>query len=110
VPALNAIQFRIDMARGGTNTLSPDLQSMVTSYRKLTKGNWVYTAPIVIDGLHNRTKKEQHEDLESAAISETDVALIYRSTAKYVQVMLPQSWKQTGTNYGGEYILSLIEA
>jgi len=108
--AVNAIQFRIDMARGGTNTLSPDLQSMVTSYRKLTKGNWVYTAPIVIDGLHNRTKKEQHEDLESAAISETDVALIYRSTAKYVQVMLPQSWKQTGTNYGGEYTLSLIEA
>ena len=106
-------QIRLDLARVGTNTNSPDMQSLVSAYRKLTTDNKQWIIPIIIDGRHGRTKRQQQADLETARASEVDIPILYREDAtnetKYVKIFLPQSWTETGQHWQGEYVITALE-
>lgn len=104
------IQYRIDLARGGTTTNSPDLQSLVTAYRQLTEGNWLWVARVIVTG------KADYENLNTVITSETDVPLYFHDSTMdsdqphYVKVMLPSGWEETGRNFEGEVTLQMLEA
>ncbi len=111
---IGAIQFKLVFARGTTTTVSPDLQSLVMAYRKLTQGNYLWTLPIVLDGLHDvKSKKDQFANIEYAVSSEYDVPVIFRRDATnethYVKLMLPSGWNKTGDDFNAGFTLEALE-
>jgi hypothetical protein len=110
---VNAIQFKIAFARGDTTSLSPDLNAMINSYRKATKGNWMWTFTIKFDSSKPGSLKEQQDNLDSALESESDVPMIYRrddtNETHYVKLYELGRSSQTGDFFSGEVTLQAIE-
>ena len=105
----SAIQFRFDLARGGTNTLTPDFQAAL-AYELSTKGTWIWTFTIEIDGLHGPEKKAQSENLETCLTSDTLVPLIFRTSGThYIRARLISGWSETGQFFDGEQTMQCIE-
>jgi len=114
--SFDAIQFRIDMARGATTTLSPDLLALVTAYMLKTgaTGNRAWNFTVKIDGeMDNQSTFEQYTSLWSAIKSATLIPIVYRSSdtteTHYVQLFLASSSTQSGDQYLGEMSLQAIE-
>lgn len=105
--SVNTIQFRFDLVRGGTNTLSPDLQGHHLAYRTLLPAKYGYAATIVAQDTHKATALDV--SLITAYESETLLEMVYRDTSLYVMI---ESYKQktpTGTNHIAEYEVVMIE-
>ena len=110
----DAIQYRLDLTRGATNTNSPDLLALVTSYL-LRKGDanlktWNFT--VLIDGeASDEGIKEQYDNIWSAITSSTLVPLVFRDDEDphYVLLYLNGSETQTGEEYKGQMSLTAVE-
>jgi hypothetical protein len=108
-----AIQFKIAFARGSTTTVSPDLQSLTSSYSKATKGNWMWTFTVKFDTSKPGSLATQQSNLDTALESEYHIPMIYRrddtKETHYVKLYELGRSSQTGTEYGGEVTLQAIE-
>ncbi len=112
----DAIQYRIDFARGGTNTNSPDLLALVTAYMLKTgaTGNRAWTFTINIDGeLGDASVQQQYDNIWDAIQSATLIPLTFRNADKneihYVQLFLNSGTTKTGSEYGGQMALSAVK-
>ncbi|XUX01203.1 MAG: hypothetical protein TUN42_04235 [Dehalogenimonas sp.] len=95
----NAIQFKLELARGSTTTLTPDLVYLAFSYLKLPRTSWGWR--VTVDCTHpfnGRTPEQLCEAIEAAAATQTLMAFYYEDTAKYVRIR-----QLTGTNHTGQY-------
>jgi len=110
------IQFRLDFARGSTATLSPDILSVVLSYKLQTASTnlkeWDFT--VLIDGdCDHADEKQQYERLNTAVNTDTLIALniFGDDTAEphYVMLIQPGSSIGSGRNYEGTMSLMAIE-
>lgn len=111
----NSIQYRLDLARGSTNTLTPDLQSIVSSFELLTgaDGNWVWTLRIPLDDECGTSPKEKMDNLNTALALSTLVPMYFRegdsAEPRYVRLQLIDAYYQTGHEYEGVYTIRAIE-
>ena len=112
--SFDAIQYRLDLARGGTNTSSPDLLALVTSYllRKASSNLKTWNFTVLIDGeASGEGIKEQYDNLWTAINSSTLVPLVFRDevTPHYVLLYLGGSETQTGEGHKGRMALHAVE-
>jgi hypothetical protein len=110
--SFNSFQFRLDLARGGTTTLSPDMLALTLGYRLITQGNWSWTMTLAIDDGHNTSTKAKWTNLESAIESETDVAFIYDfnpDVPHYCQFLNPREIMMNPRKEG-EIQITLLES
>ncbi|MFA5937265.1 MAG: hypothetical protein WC822_05330 [Candidatus Paceibacterota bacterium] len=109
----NSIQYRVALARGSTNTNTPDLQALVTAYEILTSGNWVWTFSVIIDGeIDGNTAQQQAANLETLLESDTLVPLLFRkgsTETHYVRCRLLDSSIETGEKFSGSFVIQAIE-
>jgi hypothetical protein len=109
--SFNSIQYALILASGSA-TLSPDIQGLDIPFRLMTNGNWIYSIPIVIDGKHDLSTKDQRKALEAAVESATDIPIVYGPDAAadvfYAKLELPNSWTLTGLKDDGKYVLQAI--
>lgn len=108
-----SIQFALDLASSGANTLSPDVQANVLAYELLTggEGNWVWVFTILYDGAYGPFPGEQQENIETALQLDTLVPIIFRDTTtpKYCRLTLLSQTSQTGSGHIGEATIQAIE-
>ena len=109
----NAIQFKFDLARGDTTTLSPDIQATF-SYRQ-GKPIWAWTVTAnCAEEYNDLTPRELVAALKTAANSLTLLEFTFRNAptgteTHYVSVSPFNGITQTGENYTGRYNLTLVE-
>lgn len=109
-----AIQFRFDLARGDTDTNSPDIQGITFSYLKLLGLTWGWDFTINCGGDYcGKTPRELEAALLRAANADTLLEFTYRNDATgaethYVKVHPLAGIAPTGDNYQGCYRVSLI--
>jgi hypothetical protein len=110
----NTIQYRVNLARGGTNTNSPDLQAITHSYRRLGFHN---TFSVEIDGTAgSKSPKTYYDQLISDAGSATFLEFTFRdqnsdAAESHFVFIDPASLRallETGS-YGSRFSLLLIE-
>ncbi|KKL06460.1 hypothetical protein LCGC14_2595820, partial [marine sediment metagenome] len=110
---IETIQLRLDLARGGTTTLAPDVQAVVLAYQKLIDQIWSWSFRLIIDDLHNTKAKQKAENLITAIESQTIIPFIFRQAdsteTKYVKLFSPQGTSETGNFYMGDYVLIAVE-
>jgi hypothetical protein len=104
----SAIQFRFDLARGGTATLAPDLKAYGISYQRQLNKKYSYQVKITARD-QRYTPREIGAALNAAVANRTKMPFYYRNTAKYVQVYDFTVSEPAGDNYDGVYTLLLIE-
>lgn len=112
--SFNAIQFRIDFARGGTNTNSPDLLALVTAYMLRKKGNRAWNFTINIEGeLGDASEQQQYDNIWDAIELGTLIPITYRNEdvneTHYVQLFLAGGTTRTGDFYGGQMALQAVK-
>ncbi len=109
----NSYQLKLELARGSTNTLTPDLQAIVSAYELLTggEGDWTWVFTVRLDKEHGTTPKQKQENIETALQLNTLVPLLFRSTttARYVRLTLLSQTSQTGYGYEGEATIQAVE-
>uniref|UniRef100_A0A6M3KEN0 Uncharacterized protein n=1 Tax=viral metagenome TaxID=1070528 RepID=A0A6M3KEN0_9ZZZZ len=111
----NSFQIRLDLARGATTTLSPDLQSLVLSSELLTgtDGNWIWTLRIPLDDSWGTSAKQKKENLDTAIQLGTLVPLKFRegdsNEPYYVRLYLNDAWQETGHDYEGIYVVKAVK-
>ncbi len=109
----SAFQIRLDLARGTTNTNSPDIQALVLAYQLVTKGTWIFNFPVIIDSKYGTSPKTKVANLKTALELGTLVPLLFRPDSStdthYVRLYLPSGWTDTGDTYEGKYTLTAIE-
>ncbi|KKK56078.1 hypothetical protein LCGC14_3068140, partial [marine sediment metagenome] len=109
----NSFQFRLDLARGGTTTNTPDMLALTLAYRLVTQGNWSWSLNLVLDDSHNTTPAEKIANLESAIESAVDVPFIYRflpDETHFVQFLSPREIQKTGKEFDGSINIQLLES
>ncbi len=110
--AFKSIQYRIDLARGSTNTLSPDVQGLALSYRKNlgAKHAWTFTIDLKNAGANIRT---MITNLETAVALNTWMEFVSRDSTKetsvYVEVESVTGKTGVGPDYDSQYAISVIE-
>ena len=112
--SFETIQFRIDLARGSTTTLTPDLQGLVLAYEVSTgaDGFWQYVFTILVEetegGVDTRTKDT---NIRTALATTALVPLIFddAGTAHYCRLQLLNAVLQTGGNFNNEYTIQAVE-
>ncbi len=113
---VQAIQYRLDLARGATTTLSPDIQSLVLSYLLLTGSadNKAWDFTVNIDGgIDNTTAGQQFTNIWAALTSDTLIPLNIwgdkTDEPHYVKLFLRNGDTQTGREFKGQMNLTAIE-
>ena len=113
--AFQDLQFRFDLARGGTTTNSPKITAVVLEYLKITKRLWNWNMTIdCMESFDDLTPQEIWAALKVAAESTTLLEFTFRgetdgSETHYVFVHPFNGITQTGENHEGKYNLSLVE-
>ncbi len=112
--SVDAIQLRLDLARGSTTTNSPDVQAIVVSYLKTLDMKWGWNFTIVADEVYRgQSPAALISALQTAANSTTLVPFIFRDDAtnytKYVRIESFYGLHGTGHEYIGKYVVSVIE-
>jgi len=112
--SVDAIQLRLDLARGSTATNSPDVQAIVVSYLKTLDMKWGWNFTIVADEVYRgQSPAVLISALQTAANSTTLVPFIFRDDAtnytKYVRIESFYGLHGTGHEYIGKYVVSVIE-
>ncbi len=111
----NSFQIRLDFARGSTNTSSPDLQSIMSSYEVLTgaDGNWIWTLTIPLNHSHGTSPLDKMNNLNTAIQLGTLVPIEFRegdtSEPYYCRLRLISAFCDTGHNYEGEYTIQAVK-
>jgi len=104
------IQFRFDLARGGTTTTSPIIRSVVLSYIKRSRVAWGYRVDIDCrldyDG---RSPVDQISALRTATSASTLLVFNFDGTDRYVEVKNISGQNTTGKRGDGMYSLLLVE-
>ncbi len=115
--AFKAIQFRFDLARGGTTTSSPDIRWAQFYFKKNTvgSGSWVYDVDVDCsqDAYDGRSAGQLIETARDAATSSTLVPISFETDDAGIQTVYGwvkgfQGSMQTGELREGVYTLSLI--
>jgi hypothetical protein len=112
--SFNAIQLRLDFARGGTTTLSPDCVLSLSYEKKLpVKYRWTFTVN-AHDVHKDKSPKQQIDSLETAAETGTLVAFTFRdgsatADTHYVEVESFRAKHETGRGFEGRYVVSVVE-
>ena len=108
-----SIRFKIELVRGTTKTISPDLRWLRLSYIKLLDTKWSFS--MVIDcsrDYRDRKASALLATLKTAAETQTLGEFIYRNNGstetRHVRVANLQGKEVTGKNKGGLYSISLI--
>ncbi len=110
--AFKSFQYRIDLARGGTNTLSPDVQGLAVSYRKNlgAKHAWTFKVDLKDEGGDVRNKIGY---LEAAAALNTWMEFVFRDSGKessvYVEVADIKGETGVGPDYVSQYTITVVE-
>uniref|UniRef100_A0A6M3JZ81 Uncharacterized protein n=1 Tax=viral metagenome TaxID=1070528 RepID=A0A6M3JZ81_9ZZZZ len=106
------IQFRFDLARGGTTTNSPEIRYVTLEYNKVIPKVWGWQMTLdcarVCDG---KSSAQLLDTLVSATETETLLTFRYKSTtAQYVEIVDVKGVRLTGTEGNkGQYIIVLRE-
>tara|TARA_Y100000310_G_scaffold321723_2_gene379770 strand:+ start:1145 stop:3463 length:2319 start_codon:yes stop_codon:yes gene_type:complete len=109
-----AIQFRLDLARGGTTTNTPDVQTFAFYYLKETDPKYAWSFNIICSESHAGTTARQAETaLQSAVESGVLVPFIFRADnaneTHYVKVISFEAVMETGNKFTGKYAVNVIE-
>lgn len=108
--AHKAIQFRWDLARGGTATSSPDLLYLKFIYLRQPKIAWAYRVDIDVMQDYRGKSPETLLDAIRTCTSKTNLAAFYyNDTIHYVYVKTVGGQESTGSNEEGVYSLLLVE-
>jgi hypothetical protein len=113
--AFRAIRFRVDLANGSDNSLSPDLRSMTLEYRKKlpAKFRWVVEVDLQRSYKGN-SPKTQRANILSAIQSNTRVEFTFRddtgNTRNYFVDVVPiTDIEETGYSHKGATRIALVE-
>lgn len=110
-----AIRLKIDLARGSTTTLSPDVLSATLTYRKKLPAKYVHVVEVDLTGDYNgRSPKEQRAALTTAIETKTKVEFTFRDDSGltrnyYVDVVQGEGLEETGLSERGTARLTLVE-
>jgi hypothetical protein len=113
-----AMRFELYLARGGTNTLSPDMVGMALEYRKKldVKYGWQFQVDMS-KGYGGRSVKELRDTLITAMETETLVEFVFRNNTAsgnpdnfYVDVMDIGGLEETGFDETGLVTVKVAEA
>lgn len=112
--SVDAIQLRLDLARGATTTNSPDIQAIVVSYLKTLDMKWGWNFTVVCDEAYRgNSPNALLNNLQTAANSTVLVPFLFRDNAttytKYVKIDSFFGLHGTGHEYIGKYVVSVIE-
>lgn len=113
--AFKSIQFSFDLARGATNTLSPDVIYLKFKYLKLLDSKWGWNVTVDCSKEHkSNTPLQLIANLNAATETATLLEFTFRDESggtytNYVKVANAQSLQQTGSDWRGTYSLALVE-
>ncbi len=108
--AVQSIQLGLDLARTTTNTLTPDLQGLLTAYEVMTgvEGFWTYIIEIVCDSTTGGTRaKDKVANIKTALALRTLVPIIKDNsgTIEYARLQLLNGIEQTGVKFQNVYTI-----
>lgn len=111
-----AIRFRAALARGSTNTRTPQVISVTLEYYKKLDEKYQFTVALDLNqDYKGNTVKQLRAALLTAIETKTLVEFAYRDPAAnadatfYVQVQSPTSMELTGYDERGQTLLHLVE-
>jgi hypothetical protein len=108
----NSIQFRIDLARGATSTLTPIVIYLCLDYYKVIPRFWGWDMTLDLTKLpdyHDKTPAQLIEELITAYETETLVTFVWKDETKYVRVENVEISHDTGDIPIGQAKLILTE-
>lgn len=118
--AFRAIRLRVTLARGSTNTNSPDVTRLTLLYLKPYAQllGFRMTLDLTQQGVHGATIKEQRANLDTILAATTLLQFTYRdeSNTDRVYYVIPQPQASTGQDRcvgrdeSGFYVLTVVEA
>jgi hypothetical protein len=110
-----AIRFKVDLARGSTTTLTPDLLSLTMEYRKKLPPKWGHIVEIRVD---KRYKDKSAKQLRAAWVAAVESTTLVELTLRdddggtrnyWVDVTDTPSTEQTGLDERGVIRGTLVE-
>jgi len=110
-----SIRFKIELARGSTTTLSPDLLSLTMEYRKKLPAKWGHTVELDIrDRYKDNTAKVLRSNLRTAIESTSLVEFTFRDDDGntrnwFVDVVSATGLERTGHDETGVSRVTLVE-
>jgi hypothetical protein len=110
---VNAVQFKIVLARGTTTTSTPDLQTFVTSFKTdiPAREAWMWTFRVKVDGENGTSAKTKEANLKALAESSYDFSFQFDDETHYVGIDTFYADEQTGTDPKEDtYTISVVEA
>ncbi len=106
----NTIQFRVDLARGDTTTLTPDLVYLILEYEKVLPTKWGWSAILDCTKTYNGKSPSQLLDaLITAAETQLLIPMYYKGTVKYVRIAAVEGSRITGDKELGQYNVMMTE-
>lgn len=113
--AFRSIRFKVTLARGGTNTNSPDVTSLTLIYRKKLRPRWMHTFNIdLTQSIYDRSPQQQRAALVTAIQLTTFIEVTFRDDDGndrniYVDLVAPETEEQTGHDERGIMRVRAIE-
>jgi len=112
-----AIRFRVQLDRGSTNTLTPDMISLTLEYYKKLDAKWLHQVEVDLNNTYKgKTSKELRSNLLTAIEKGTLVHYAHRdATANsnanfYVRIQSATGLENTGYDERGISRIQLVEA
>lgn len=112
--AFRWIRFKVELARGSTNTLSPQVVNLTMEYRKKLPIKWGWQVMLDINNEYKgNTPMQQRAALLAAISSTTLVEFTYRDDTSgtrnyYVDITQSQGLEYTGPDERGQVSMMLI--
>ena len=109
--AFNTIQFRVDLARGSTNTVTPVVVYLCLDFYKIIPKSWGWRVTLDLSQPRYADKSPAQliDLLIQAAESDTLVEFVYEDSVKYVRVEEVALRQQTGDEPKGTATVFLSE-
>lgn len=109
-----AIRIELLLSRGGTDTLSPDVTTVLLIYRKKLRTKWLNTFTLNLTERANGTPKEQRARIVTAIEATRLVEVTFRDDDGntrnfYCDLVAPQGEEQTGRVETGQIIVTAVE-
>lgn len=125
--AFRSIRFRVDLARGTTTTLTPDIISITMEWRKKIPAQWAHLVTVDLTRLHRsggeksgRTAEQLFDTIRTAVESNALLEFTFRNRDAddsgtsnpynyYVDVAQVSGLERTGEDWGTEIQMTLVE-
>lgn len=107
-----SIQFRFDLERGSTATLTPDILAATFNYAKLTDARWSWSFIVICNDDAEGTALEKESNLITAAESNLKVPMVFREDSTdihYVTVTQARANNDTGDSFRGRWTVTVLE-